>query len=301
MKVGIILNGISRKKRKFYDEVLPPLKSKFDVTVFETQQANHAITLASEATAQNYDVILAAGGDGTLNQVLNGMLAGKYVTDKLPALGVIPLGTGNDFAKMCGVHANGNQLVTLLTRGVFPLTDVGKISCFHDHEKAVTKYFINVCSLGMGPEVVKRLRENNRALGPGLTYLMAITQTFFNHKPQPVFVKSEHWEWSGLARVVAIANGQSFGNSLFIAPGNQPDDGVFSAFIAGDLPLFKFLLYLQTIKSGKKLVDRKIHYHTCGPIELSSSQKTVVEAEGELQGYLPAKVDILHHRIAVVR
>src|SRR5271154_4739592 len=114
MKVAIILNGISRKKKFFYREILPILKQKFEVVVFETQYAQHAIDLAATACAEKFDFILAAGGDGTLNHVLNGVL--KDITpmvrvdtnQSMPAIGIIPLGTGNDFAKMSGIKPDAN-------------------------------------------------------------------------------------------------------------------------------------------------------------------------------------------------
>src|SRR5882672_4548340 len=100
MKIAIILNGVSRKKKFFYREIHSILKQQFDITVFETQFAQHAVDLASSASKEKFDFVLAAGGDGTLNQVLNGILQNPNYT---PALGIIPLGTGNDFARTCGI------------------------------------------------------------------------------------------------------------------------------------------------------------------------------------------------------
>lgn len=298
MKTVIILNGISRKKGKFYQRILPPLQQANDITILETQHAGHAFELA-KAAAQNFELVLAAGGDGTLNQVLNGVLTSG--TSTLPAIGIIPLGTGNDFARVCGMAADGKKIADLLKQSPLPLTDVGKIFCHDDAGKNIQQYFINVCSLGMGPEVVRRLGISNRTFGPAITYLKAITQTFFTHTPQPVSVQSEKWEWSGLARVVAIANGKSFGNGLYVGPDAEIADGMFSAFIASDVPLVKFLLYLQTIKGGRKLKDDKIHYHQTTSVHVTSTQKTVLEAEGELQGYLPATIAVMPSAIRFLR
>ena len=298
LKILIILNSISRKKKKFYHELLPVLQRHFQVTVFETQYAGHAKVLAQDLASQ-YDVMLAAGGDGTLNQVLNGMMTGA--TEPRPSLGIIPLGTGNDFARMFNIKATGEHIVSRLQQKSFPSTDVGCIETVNEQGVPVKKYFINVCSLGMGPEVVTRLSKSNRSLGPTLTYLKAITQTFFTHRPQPVQVTADNWSWSGWARVVGIANGKSFGNGMYIAPDAEVNDGLFSTFIASDLPLFKFLLYLQTIKSGKILRDSKIAYQTASAISLSSSQPTPIEAEGELQGWLPAKIFIQAGAVKFVR
>ncbi len=298
MKICTILNGISRKKKKFYTDFYPSLKSKFEVEVFETQSENHALELATKATENKFDVILSAGGDGTLNQIINGIL---YSQDnkRLPTVGIIPLGTGNDFARTCGIKLDVNQLIQLLERDKAESIDIGLVHCVDENGKAVVRYFINACSLGMGPEVVKRLKKSDRSLGPAVTYIKAITSTFFTHQPQEVFAKSDSWEWKGKARVLAVANGKSFGNALYIAPDADPRDGEFNIFVAGDLPLWKFLLYLQTIKSGKKLIDNKITYVKLNALELTAPERCAIEAEGEAIGFLPARIELLQHKISL--
>src|SRR5208282_2661121 len=101
-------------KAFFYSKIYPLLVKKFDIVIFETQYPQHAIPLASSACGQHFDYILAAGGDGTLNQVLNGVVGAHHNEKEEPALGVIPLGTGNDFAKMCGIKPDALQIVRLL-------------------------------------------------------------------------------------------------------------------------------------------------------------------------------------------
>lgn len=300
MKIAIILNGISRNKKKFYSNFYPPLKNKFDVEVFETQSENHAIELAATASEKEVDVILSAGGDGTLNQIINGLLSSQNKT-KSPTLGIIPLGTGNDFARTCGIKADVNQLLQFLESNKAEPVDIGLVNCVDENNKAVQRYFINACSLGMGPEVVKRLKKSDRSLGPSLTYLKAITSTFFAHQPQEVFAKSASWEWKGKVRVLAIANGKSFGNALYIAPDADIQDGQFNAFVAGDLPLWKFLIYLQTIKSGKKIIDRKITYNKLNALELTAPEPCAIETEGEAIGFLPARISLLPRLINVLK
>ena len=160
MKIGIILNGISRKKKFFYSSIYPSLQQNFKVEVFETQHAQHAIELASNAVIEKFDYILAAGGDGTLNQVLNGVMLHQQDETILPALGIIPLGTGNDFAKMCGLIAEETQIINLLTQNNPQPTDIGRLNCQNENGETITRYFINVCSLGMGPETVRRLLKS---------------------------------------------------------------------------------------------------------------------------------------------
>jgi YegS/Rv2252/BmrU family lipid kinase len=300
MKVAIIINGVSRKKKFFYREVLPVLQQEAETVVFETQYAQHAIALAATARDENFDFILAAGGDGTLNQVLNGILK-KPSHTKLPALGVIPLGTGNDFAKLCGIRASGQQIAELIRLGRAAPIDIGKINCCEEHGEPLNRYFLNVCSMGMGPEVVKRLMKSDRSLGPLITYLKAITETFFSHRPQQLSVRTPQWEWSGKMRVFAIANGKSFGNEMYIAPDAHPDDGMFSSFVAGDIPLLKFLMYLQKIKGKEKINDRQIFYNQCTSVEITAPEPCAIEAEGEWMGWLPMSIELLPQQINFLR
>jgi diacylglycerol kinase (ATP) len=301
MKIGIILNGISRKKKFFYRSIYPALQQKFKVEIFETQHAQHAIELASCAVQEKFDYILAAGGDGTLNQVLNGILLKQTSTKSLPIVGIIPLGTGNDFAKMCDLKPDATHVSNLLTQSKPKLTDIGKLNCRNEYGETVAKYFINVCSMGMGPEVVRRLVKSDRSLGPNITYLKAITETFFTHKPQKIHVNASNWEWQGKMRVLAIANGKSFGNAMFIAPEALPDDGLFSIFLATDMALLKFLLFLQLVKAKKKINNTAIMYNTSTTIEISSPEACPIEAEGEWMGWLPAKIEMLPKHINFLR
>jgi YegS/Rv2252/BmrU family lipid kinase len=289
MKVAIILNGISRKKKKFYHQILPALQQKFSVTVFETQFSTHAVQLAGEAVTQDFDVVLSAGGDGTLNQVVNGILKSK---SKQPVLGIIPLGSGNDFASLMGVSGDVAQLIKLLEEMKSRAIDVGKISCYNNVGVSIEKYFINVCSLGMGPATVRRLERLPRWMGTGVRYYASVLNTFFTHPTECFEVRTLEWSWKGYARVIAVANGKSFGNKIFIAPKAQPDDGVFSTFIATDMPLLKFISVLQIVKMKKIVKDTCVRYNIATGLEITSPDVAWIEAEGELAGLLPARVQM---------
>jgi diacylglycerol kinase (ATP) len=287
MKIAIVLNGISRKKKFFYQKIYPSLAAAFDVVVCETQYPTHARELAREQALRS-DVILAAGGDGTLHQVLNGIMDAKRSGEV--ALGVIPLGTGNDYARTCRIRCDTKQLVSMLKANRPLPTDIGTIGCVDADHRKVSRHFINVCSVGMGPEVVRRLERSSRALGPTLTYLKAIVTTFFTHHPQFMLIETGDWKWQGKIRVMAIALGKSFGNAMYIAPEAKIDDGLFSTFIAGALSMFRFLLCLQQIKKCRRVNHPQIQYDQAKEAVLTSPVLTALEAEGELVGQLPARI-----------
>ena len=101
--------------------------------------------------------------------------------------------------------------------------------------------------------------------------------------------------------MIAIANGKTFGNAIYIAPDANAGDGVFNSFIAGDVPLWKFLMFLQTLKKKRKINDPHIHYNTLARVELSSTEECGLEAEGEFVGLLPATITVLMGKISFLR
>ncbi|MBL7873053.1 MAG: YegS/Rv2252/BmrU family lipid kinase [Cyclobacteriaceae bacterium] len=300
MNIIVILNGVSKKKKKFYQSILPVLQQKFSIQVLETQYANHARQLASEAVLNKAAVILSAGGDGTLNQVLNGMMSVANEC-RLPSLGLIPLGSGNDFANSANLTLDPNDLLELLTKNQPLQTDIGKVFCRNGNKEEVVHYFINVCSVGMGPATVQRMEKSPPWMGAELKYLISIIQTFFTHKPEVIEVHTPDWNWKGNARVVAIANGRSFGNKIYIAPDASLEDGVFSTFIAGNVPLLKFLLYLQQLKGKKKITDDQISNSNTTKVEVRSGNSAMLETEGELIGFLPASIEVMPGQIGFFR
>lgn len=276
------------------------MQNNFSVTVAETAYANHATKIATEALSQNFDCLLSAGGDGTLHQVINGVLANEN-SETLPSIGVIPLGSGNDFATACRIETNATSIVKLLKENSPKSTDVGKILCEDTNGNKIEKYFINACSLGMGPATVRQMEKSPKWMNADLRYLTAILQTFFTHQAEKISVKSENWEWSGKVRVFAVANGKSFGNKIFIAPDAIMDDGLFNTFLAGEVSLIKFLLFLQKIKGKKKINDSQVSYNTCKSIAIKGYESCSIEAEGEWIGVLPAKIDVQYCRIMFMR
>src|SRR5690349_15980440 len=170
MTIAIILNGISLEKNDFYKTVLPVLQESFSVEVFETRSRNDAVTLSSKAVDKKFDVIVAAGGDGTTHQVINGVLEGRELYRDLPTLAVFPVGTGNDFARSLSVVSSADQLVFLLKTFTPKKLDVGKVEYTTDNGTTDTRYFVNVADVGMGPEVVRRVLQSDRMWGSAVSY-----------------------------------------------------------------------------------------------------------------------------------
>jgi diacylglycerol kinase (ATP) len=291
----IIVNGTQAKRMRFEKYFKSSITSAFQTEILETEFAGHAIDLSRRAADSLPDGILAAGGDGTLNQVINGVLqSGKNIP-----VGVLPLGTGNDFAAHCGIGSVKNIIELLHGEGM--PTDVGLLRGFSSTGEPILRYFINIASIGLGPDVVHRLENSSRRFGPDLTYVLETVQAFFKQKPAELNIETPEWRWSGKVRAFAIANGSRFGSGLYVAPEARPDDGIFSTFLAGDVPLLSFLYFLLKIRSKQKITHTKARYDVCNSIHLTAAVPTFIETDGELACLLPASIEVLPQAIKIFR
>lgn len=295
MKLAVVLNGVSSKKNYFYQSILPALRSQHEVDVFETKWKDHAVMLSAEACEKNfYDIVFAAGGDGTLHQVVNGMLAHDTSHSKL---GIIPLGSGNDFARSIGANFDQQQIMRALQSPVYRQIDIGQIHCRDFSGKSIRKFFINVADIGMGPEVVQRVSRLSSFFPAGVAYYVAIIKTFFRYQKMTVQAESSEWSWRGKLRSLAIANGKYYGHGLCIAPDATIDDQLLNVFICGDVSVLDFVRQSETLKSGRRVILEEVQYKTAQAVQLSSDQLCLIEGDGEVLGTLPATVSLCAQKL----
>jgi len=293
MKIAVVLNGISFNKDIFYKKYLPDLLYEHTVDVYETRTQYEGIAHARRAVDKRYEVILAAGGDGTLNHVVNGVVEGRERYRDLPVIGIIPLGSGNDFARSLNVHEpNRNQLLKLLREFKPRRIDIGKVH-YKDIKTGQTDscYFVNVVDVGMGPIVVKKVTDSDRLFGSAVAYYSSILSTFFTYKPMTVEVTTPHWTWKDKARSLAFAIGKYYGHGLGITPDAKLDDGIFAAFLCGNVSVLDFILCTGKLKRADKINLPRVAYKEATHIELKSEHTCLIEADGEILGQLPATIE----------
>jgi diacylglycerol kinase (ATP) len=297
----IVLNGLSLKKKLFYQEYLPAISGMYDVEVHETLSKNDARALASKFTDKYVDFILSAGGDGTLHQVVNGVLKGRESENKLPVLGVIPIGSANDFARGATLKVNVEHTLKTLASFAPRPVDVGIVEFSTSPDKGGEKrsaYFINVADIGMGPEVVGKVLSSGRPFGSEVAYYKSIINTFLTYKPMIVKAVTQDWTWEGKLRTLAVANGKYYGHGLCIAPDAQIDDRVFAVFICGNVSVFDFIIHTGSLKKGKNVLIDDVLYKTTKAIDFFSDSPCPIEADGEILGWLPAKVKLIERKLA---
>jgi YegS/Rv2252/BmrU family lipid kinase len=295
--VVVILNGISLRKKYFYKKFLPALSDVANVEVKETLTKNDAVLLASKATDQFVDLILAAGGDGTLNQVVNGVLTGRETSSKLPVIGLIPLGSGNDFGRTAGIRDDISQIRNLIGKFLPKKIDVGQIDFTCPDGERDFRYFVNMADLGMGPVVVDKVLKSGRPFGHAAAYYKSILSTFVQYKPMEIEAVSKDWTWKGKLRTLGVGNGKCYGSGMVITPDAILDDRLFNVFICGNVSVFDFIRYTGHLKKGKHIKHPEIHYKTTTEVSFTSEKTCLIEGDGEILGKLPATVRLLERQL----
>lgn len=296
-----IINGRSQK----YRYIITEIENTFNDLPYEikvTQKIGHAIELANEAISNGYYRIICAGGDGTLNETLNGIMLSLQNHPEINRdgirLGVIPAGTGNDFVKTVHAPLKIRDLKQSTVEDKHLMVDAGLLE-YHNHRDEVEKrWFINVVDVGLGGVVAERISHSSRRLGPFLTYQKAIVQTLLSYRKLPIFVQGDSFTYEGNTMLCVIANAKYFGSGIGIAPDADPTNGTFSVVIAGDISMIDYLKNIGSARKCQHLKHLEIYYKSSLNVEVKGlKQKMPVDMDGEFIGYSPVKASIVHQAI----
>ena len=292
MKIVFVVNNKNNRLAK----VLPRLdqycqRANIGIVQFlSTLRKKHAIELARQATVNGCDYIVAVGGDGTLHEVINGLLQSNITPNAYPVLGLLPYGSANDFARTAGISNSIEDLFALIKSNTTQKLDLGKILLRQTQE---TRYFINIAGVGLGAEVAQNLARSSSVYGPGFNYYKHILKGFLNYVKKDVSCTSSTWQWKGKLLQMAVANGRYFGNAICIAPDAKLTDGQFQVAIFGDLSLWDYLKNFGNLRKGVKINHPQVSYHTTNEVLLESKDPCGIEADGEYVGFAPATINVL--------
>lgn len=257
-------------------------------TAISTGQFNpgSGANLAREAALAGADLVVAAGGDGTIGEVANG-LVGTSAT-----LGVLPLGTGNDFARTIGIGTDLNLAARTLGQGQAQTIDLGKLDR--------GGYFINVAGCGFDAEVATRVNHGFRYLRGTTAYVAAVLQTLRSFRPTRVTIEHDGEVCEELVMLCAIANARTYGGGMRIAPHAELDDGLFDVVLVGDVSRSEFLRAFPRVFKGTHLSHPKVQHFRCSSIRVSSNKGLAVLADGEEVGSTPASFQVVPNAVKVM-
>jgi YegS/Rv2252/BmrU family lipid kinase len=268
---------------------------------YVTTGPGEAKYFAREAIASGAKLVVCVGGDGTLNEVVNGFMEiGESERSGL-SLGYVPGGTGCDFIKTVSIPKDMEEAIDLMATGTERSIDLGSLF-YKDHDgRDCRRYFLNITSFGLGGEVDQRVNRTTKAFGPFISFIWATLISILLYGKKQIRLKVDQgFEQEIIIWNVVVANGQYHGGGMWVAPEASVDDGFFDITVIGDLSLPEVFLNLPKLYNGKiKNIDKVITL-TGKKIEALSDQKVLLDVDGEQPGMLPVVIDIVPGAIKII-
>jgi diacylglycerol kinase (ATP) len=277
----------------------------FDAVV--TEAPNHATEIARQAAGR--EVVINVGGDGTINEVLNGLM--HIDARQRPTLALVQNGTGSDFARALGLRVDTQAAAERLSRATRHAVDVGEAAYMRGRELR-TRYFVNIAGLGFDAEVSAEIgRDAARGAKGRASYFMSVFKTLRRFRNKRVRVTLTRAAEAGAASanghalerlecdacMITVCNGRYFGGGMHVAPNADMRDGSFDVVIISGMSKLEFLLNFPSVYRGKHLSHPKVRVaqaHTVRIEQIENSATLLqLEAEGELLGEAPASFRLL--------
>lgn len=236
----------------------------------------HAIDLARQAGEQGYEVVIVVGGDGTVHEVINGLM--MLPEEKRPILGIVPVGSGNDFAHAAGIPIDPVDALKLALYGEPGRLDVGILI---DGDGRV-EYVDN--TLGIGFDAVTTIRSHKLPIIRGfLMYLVAVIQTIIlNFDPVHLKVETDQESWAGPSVMFVICNGPREGGGFLVAPEARPDDGILHYASIGKVSRLMMFRLIPEVMKGTHGRFKVVRMGTFQKISLTSEKPLYIHTDGEI-------------------
>ncbi|KAJ1443525.1 NAD kinase/diacylglycerol kinase-like domain superfamily [Sesbania bispinosa] len=304
--------GANGRTGEEWRKLVPYLRSRLgkECNICESLTSGpcHAIDITREAIREGADAVIAVGGDGTLHEVVNGFFwAGKPVASQMKestqssstALGLIPVGTGSDFARTFGWKNDPHEAIERVARGLRQRIDVGVIS----GESCEHHYFINVADIHLSAKAGFHASRYKR-FGK-LCYVFGALQAFMGHQNQDLRIKINEGEWQTFPQVTAlcIGNAKYFGGGMKITPNADPFSGNLEAVILQNFKWYDFILKLHKLYNGTHLSVKNVSSRSILSIEvedISGKGGIYIQSDGEHLGFLPKKICVLPAAIEMI-
>jgi diacylglycerol kinase (ATP) len=264
-------------------------------TTLFSERPGHLIELAAQAARDGAELVVSVGGDGTLNEVVNGLVRAGASTE----LATIPLGTGMDFVRTYGIPTRFDDAVRTALEGTTRTIDVGRVSYREWSGAEAERYVANVGSVGMSAAVAQRANGMSKALGGKATFFYALVRVFFEWENTVVSVQLDDERREARMHDVIVANGQWHGGAMLLAPEAKPDDGLFDVVLIGDVTKRDFVTTAPKIYKGTYLSHPKVELLRSRTVAVEAPERLPIELDGEQVGTTPVRFEIVPAAVRV--
>lgn len=294
-------NAGNGKGKKDWESISALLKEEqLPFIVKFTERKGHAIIFASEAIGEGFRKIITVGGDGTLNEVVNGVFSCSTCSTTDISLALIPVGTGNDWGRMFGIPLDYKKAIKIISENKQMLHDIGTVSFFNGPEKK-KRYFINIAGLGFESIVVRRTNiQKDKGRSGKLIYFYNLLMSLLSYKNTKAEIDIDGERISADVFSINVGNGRYCGGGMRQTPNALPDDGALDVTVINGMGKFEIIRNLKILYNGTILSHPKIDGYRCRNIKVSSDSVIYTEADGESLGHTPAEFSIIPASINIV-
>lgn len=303
-KIFFIVNPVSAGNKTLKEWPVFEIKLKekgFKFDWIYTEYPEHATIITREVIKSGYNLIVSVGGDGTMNEILNGFFENGNLINDEAKLAVFARGTGCDFIRSFGIKRGFENFVKILEKNEVQKLDVGKVSFLHTSGQVVTKHFLNISDVGLGGETTRRVNKTKKHLKGFLAFLIGAMLTILKYRNKTIeleidgkIVKSEK------INSVIVANAKYFGGGMYISPNSEVNDGLLDIIIIGDFKTLELIRDFHLIYNGKHLTHHKISHYKAKKVKITSEPVALLEFDGEQQGTTPAEFEIIQQAVKVL-
>lgn len=262
-----------------------------------TERTMHAAELARDALLRGYDLVVAVGGDGTLNEVLNGFFADGVPVRPGAALGYLPSGTGADFARTMGHYERTiDEQVACWRSDRLRLLDCGEVHFVATTGEKTRRLFINESSLGFSADTAEAVNRASKHFRGKLPFFLGVLRTLGALRtPVLQVVIDGNTVHEGPTLLIAVANGRYFGGGMMIAPAAEVDDGQFDIIVIRGMNRIQVLRKIPKIYSGRHLGEPEVDAYRGREVHIHApAAEVLLEMDGEQPGKLSADFRISH-------
>lgn len=307
-RVVIVVNPNSQGGAlgKKWPELSDVIRRELPFEVVRTAGPGDATRLAAEALRGGAEIVVAVGGDGTINEVANGFFEAGQPVKPGAALAILPFGTGGDFVRTARIPKDWAAAVKILARGHRRTIDVGRLDLTTHAGKDAVRMFINIASFGLSGVTDRFANQGKKRFGGKVSFFAATARAIFSYENQRVRLVFDEQPADAVdmtISTVAVANGRYFGGGMFIAPDAELDDGFFDVVALGDFGLSDFVLKSRRLYDGSHLTMDKVSHRKAKVVRAepaSPGQTVELDVDGETPGILPATFRVVPRAIDLI-
>lgn len=271
-----------------------------DAEIRLTTKKGDATDLSRQAVAGGFRNFISIGGDGTLNEIINGIFTQNYCSPSEITIGMIPVGTGNDWGRMFGIPLVYDGAVSIISEGKRMLHDIGVIS-YYQGTTLHQRYFINIAGIGYEAMVVEKTnRQKEKGRSNKVLYLMNLVMSLISFRKTRVEIVIDGVKSTGRIFSINVGNGRYCGGGMRQTPDALPDDGLLDITVIREMSRLEVIRNLKLLYDGTILSHPKIDGYRSNNLLVDSESILYAEADGESLGHNPFSFNVIPSAINII-